>query len=75
MTEFFDKLRSDRKLDEALRLIGDISDPIISSRTKAIIALNFSDASLGSAVLNALITGEVQKKDGGAATDQTTTAT
>jgi hypothetical protein len=61
MTEFFDKLRSDRKLDEALRLVEAIPDAAIGSRTRAIIALNFSDASLGPSVLSALVSGDAAK--------------
>jgi hypothetical protein len=43
MTEFFDKLRTDRKLDEALRLADAITDPNISGRLKALLALHFVD--------------------------------
>jgi hypothetical protein len=43
MTEFFDKLRTDRKLDESLKLVEAISDPSTSSRVKALLALHFAD--------------------------------
>jgi hypothetical protein len=55
MTEFFDKLRVDRKLDEALRLISEIPDPVIASRIKGIVALTFSEVATDSAVLNAML--------------------
>jgi hypothetical protein len=35
MTEFFDKLRTDRKLDESLNVLERIEDKAISSRVKA----------------------------------------
>jgi hypothetical protein len=43
MTEFFDKLRTDRKLDESLKLVESISDPSVASRLKALLALHFAD--------------------------------
>lgn len=45
MTEFFDKLRIDRKLDESLGLLKEIDDPLIASRIRGVIALSFSDVS------------------------------
>ncbi len=55
MTEFFDKLRVDRKLDEALRLMSDISDPIVASCVKGIAALTFAEVTMDSAVLGAML--------------------
>ncbi len=55
MTEFFDKLRVDRKLDEALRLMSEIPDPVIASRIKGIVALTFSEVETDNAVLNAML--------------------
>ena len=55
MAEFFDKLRSDRKLEEALRLIENVSDSTIASRSKSIIALKFSDITLDHPVLEELL--------------------
>lgn len=46
MTEFFDKLRMDRKLDEALKLAEQIPEPLVSSRLKAVLALHFVDVKL-----------------------------
>jgi hypothetical protein len=43
MTEFFDKLRTDRRLDESLKLADAISDPFVASRLKALLALHFAD--------------------------------
>lgn len=45
MTEFFDKLRIDRKLDESLALLNRIEDSLIVSRLRGIIALSFSEVS------------------------------
>jgi hypothetical protein len=41
MIEFFDKLRADRKLEEALKLANDLADPVIQSRLQFLLALNF----------------------------------
>lgn len=43
MSEFFDKLRIDRKLEESLRLCNDIHNPDLRDRLRTLIALNFSD--------------------------------
>jgi hypothetical protein len=43
MTEFFDKLRVDRKLDEALKFANEITDPKIQSSLKAVLALSFAE--------------------------------
>ncbi len=42
MTEFFDKLRSDRKFNESLRLSESITDQHIQSMLKALLSLSFS---------------------------------
>jgi hypothetical protein len=55
MTEFFDKLRVDRKLDEALQLMKDIGDPVIASRIKGVVALSFSDVSLEKLALSEML--------------------
>jgi hypothetical protein len=54
MVEFFDKLRMDRKLDEALSLIDKIQDPIIASKVKSVVAMNFSEVSLKSDIVHAM---------------------
>ena len=46
MTDFFDKLRVDRKLDESLGLLSQIEDKTVSSRTKALLALNFAEVKI-----------------------------
>jgi hypothetical protein len=46
MTEFFDKLRNDRKLDESLQLIDNIKSDIISSRLRAVVALHFAEVKI-----------------------------
>jgi hypothetical protein len=55
MTDFFDKLRVDRKLDEALGLMSQIPDQVIQSRVKAIVALTFSEVIMNEAVLTAML--------------------
>jgi TRADD-N domain-containing protein len=46
MVEFFDKLRIDRKLDEALRLADSIEDKMTASHLKALLSLNFAEISV-----------------------------
>jgi hypothetical protein len=43
MTEFFDKLRTDRKLDESLKLVEAIGDAPIGSNLRALLAINFAE--------------------------------
>src|SRR6267142_5240533 len=51
MTEFFDKLRADRKLEESLRLAGEIPEATLQSRAKLLLSLNFGDVKLNDALL------------------------
>ncbi len=46
MTEFFEKLRADRKLDESLELIEKIPNQAIQSKVKAIMTLEFAGIKL-----------------------------
>ncbi|MBB3914132.1 TRADD-N-associated membrane domain-containing protein [Rhizobium fabae] len=54
MVEFFDKLRNDRKLDEALALMSDIDDVQIAAKSKSLISLSFAGVSVDKNVLDAL---------------------
>jgi hypothetical protein len=63
MTEFFDKLRVDRKLDEALQLMKDIHDPIIASRIKGVVALTFADVALDKLSLTEMLSAHVTSPD------------
>jgi hypothetical protein len=42
MREFFDRLRLDRRLKEALRIAGSIPDTVLESRLKVLLALELS---------------------------------
>jgi hypothetical protein len=42
MTEFFDRLRTDRKFEESLQLAESIPDPAAQSRLKALLAVEFA---------------------------------
>lgn len=61
MTEFFDKLRVDRKLDEALQLMKEIDDTAVASKVRGVVALTFSEVALDKLVLNDLLTAHVVK--------------
>jgi hypothetical protein len=43
MVEFFDRLRADKKLDDALQLAQEIGDEHIQGRLKVLLALDFAD--------------------------------
>lgn len=43
MVEFFDRLRNDRKLEEALKIAATLPDPLLNSRLGVILALNLAD--------------------------------
>jgi hypothetical protein len=55
MTEFFDRRRVDRKLDESLSVLSQIEDNVISSRVKAPLALNFAEIIVTDDVFRRLI--------------------
>jgi hypothetical protein len=55
MTEFFDKLRIDRKLDESLKLLTQIEDNTISSRVKALLAINFAEVKINDEVFGRIV--------------------
>lgn len=62
MTEFFDKLRIDRKLDESLKLISSIEDKEIAGRTQSLLAINLAEIDIDGPVFERVITGEYKPK-------------
>jgi hypothetical protein len=55
MTEFFDKLRTDRKLDECLKLANLISDPVVGGRLQALLALHFAEIKIDLPLFQSLV--------------------
>jgi hypothetical protein len=55
MTAFFDRLRADERLQEALRLADGVSDETLQSRLKMVLSLRLAGAELSDAQLHALI--------------------
>jgi hypothetical protein len=55
MSDFFDKLRSDRKINESLILVEKIPDNFIQSRAKAMIALSFVGIQLDEKILKSIL--------------------
>lgn len=55
MSEFFDKLRTDRKLDESLRLVAEVPDETLKSRLQVVLSLNFADVKLNDEALRNLL--------------------
>lgn len=61
MSDFFDKLRVDRKLEESLRLAKDIHNPDLRDRLQTLIALNFSDVKPADGLLASLLGVEMHQ--------------
>jgi hypothetical protein len=59
MTEFFDKLRVDRKLDESLNVLSMIENKTIGSRVKALLALNFAEVNVSDDIFQRIVAMEV----------------
>ena len=55
MTEFFDKLRADRKFEESLHMSERIPDPGAQSRLKIMLALNFADVTPSDNVIREIL--------------------
>jgi hypothetical protein len=56
MSDFFDKLRTDRKLEEALRLVDQIDDPVLKARMKSVLTMSFAGVA-GSEAMTASLLG------------------
>lgn len=55
MSSFFDKLRSDRKLEEAISLANQIPDENLQSKIKMILSLNFAQVSTTDDILTLVL--------------------
>jgi hypothetical protein len=55
MADFFERLRSDRKLEEALSLAKGVSDKPLKSRLQAVISLRLADVALDDGVMNGVL--------------------
>ena len=64
MTEFFDKLREDRKFDESIRLVKEVSDDRLRGRLQASLALNFANVPAGDSTLGVILDGFPAERDG-----------
>jgi hypothetical protein len=60
MIDFFDKLRTDRKLDEALKLAGTISDQTTQGQLQFLLALSFAEVSDDKEVLTPIFNQGLQ---------------
>lgn len=54
MTEFFDKLRTDRKFEESLQLADQIPDKTLQSRLKIMLAMSFAEVKSTDGVLSSM---------------------
>ncbi len=61
MSEFFDRLRIDRKLDESLKMINSIEDKGIAGRAQALLAINLAEIQIDGPVYQRVITGQYKK--------------
>jgi hypothetical protein len=55
MTEFFDKLRSDRATERAIELASEIEERSVQARLQATLALRLADVDVSNAVLRAVL--------------------
>lgn len=55
MITFFDKLRADRKLEEALRMASELPDQVLRSRLQVVLALNFSETKVPDELLGEIL--------------------
>jgi len=55
MSSFFDKLRADRKLEDAILLANQIPDEILQSKIKVILSLNFAEVNTTDDILSVVL--------------------
>jgi uncharacterized membrane-anchored protein YhcB (DUF1043 family) len=55
MQEFFEKLRTDRKLEESLKLVDKVADPELQGKLQVLLALNFAEVKASHEVLSAVL--------------------
>ena len=60
MADFFEKLRTDRKLDESLKLVAEVPDTTLRSRLQVVLSLNFAEVKLNDAALQNLLDTRVK---------------
>ena len=60
MTEFFDKLRTDRKFEESLQLADQIPDEILQSKLKIMLAMSFAEVKSTDDILSSMFNIEQQ---------------
>lgn len=60
MTEFFDKLRADRKFEKSLLLADQIPNEDLQSRLKIMLSLNFADVKSTDGILSSMFNMEQQ---------------
>jgi hypothetical protein len=59
MVDFFDRLRTDRKLLESLKLVASVPDQKLRSNLQVMLALSLADAKTSPAVLGAVYGREI----------------
>jgi hypothetical protein len=55
MAAFFDKLRTDRKLDESLKLVSEIQDATLRGRLQMLLSINFAGVQVDNSTLLSLV--------------------
>jgi hypothetical protein len=59
MTNFFDRLRADRKLEEALNLCREIKDKNIQSKVQTLLTLRFTEIQINDGLLSTMLGPQV----------------
>ena len=62
MSEFFDRLRNDEKVAEAVELVNSLQDTQTQSRLKSVLALSFASVELNKDVLELLMLNPFDSK-------------
>ncbi|EJG01417.1 TRADD-N-associated membrane domain-containing protein [Flavobacterium sp. F52] len=64
MANFFDKLRTDRKIEESLKLCDEIPDEYLRSKLKLILSLHFAEITPSDAIISMVFKELQERKDG-----------
>jgi hypothetical protein len=64
MVDFFDKLRSDRRVEDAMEIASKLPDSVMGSKLQALLALNFTQVNDIPELFRQLIDSETQQERG-----------
>jgi len=62
MAAFFDKLRTDQKLQDGLKLSEGIADEVLRNKVQTILALNLSESRVTETMITSILSSEVRQR-------------